>query len=187
MPLILAASLLMALSNASGPSSRPPVICPRSAILHSAAASSVAGILEVDGLDRRENRDLRLLDAKRDGEIDRVLADVGLVLERRRDVDRGIGDDQDLVIGRDVHDEDVADPASRAQPALTRHHRAEELVGVQAAFHQQLGLALTNQLHRLGRGRVAVRRVDDPQLPEVDPARSRDVRGSCPPVRRESV
>src|SRR6187399_1698271 len=47
MPLVCAASLLMALSNASGPSIRPPLICPRSAILHSAAASSVAGILEV--------------------------------------------------------------------------------------------------------------------------------------------
>ncbi len=36
-----AASALIALSSASGPSSTPPVIWPRSAILHSAAASSV--------------------------------------------------------------------------------------------------------------------------------------------------
>ena len=43
----MAASLLIALSKASGPSSRPPLICPRSAILHRAAASIVAGILEV--------------------------------------------------------------------------------------------------------------------------------------------
>jgi hypothetical protein len=35
---------VIALSKASGPSSRPPVIWPRSAILHSAAASSVEGI-----------------------------------------------------------------------------------------------------------------------------------------------
>src|SRR5262249_24656367 len=47
MPLILTASGSMALSNASGPSSAPPVICPRSAILHSAAASMVDGIFEV--------------------------------------------------------------------------------------------------------------------------------------------
>ena len=47
MPLVRAASLLMALSNASGPSSKAPVIWPRSAILHSAAASMVAGIFEV--------------------------------------------------------------------------------------------------------------------------------------------
>jgi hypothetical protein len=38
MPLILAASGEMALSKASGPSTMPPVICPRSAILQSAAA-----------------------------------------------------------------------------------------------------------------------------------------------------
>ena len=60
MPLICAASLLIALSNASGPSSRPPVIWPRSAILHSAAASIVAGIFDVDRLDGGEDRDLRL-------------------------------------------------------------------------------------------------------------------------------
>ena len=47
MPLICAASLLIALSKASGPSSSPPVICPRSAILQRAAASIVAGIFEV--------------------------------------------------------------------------------------------------------------------------------------------
>src|SRR4029077_11962042 len=47
MPLILAASGSMALSNASGPSRMAPVIWPRSAILHRAAASMVDGILEV--------------------------------------------------------------------------------------------------------------------------------------------
>jgi hypothetical protein len=45
--LIRAASGSMALSKASGPSSTPPVICPRSAILHSAAASMVEGIFVV--------------------------------------------------------------------------------------------------------------------------------------------
>ena len=47
MPLILAASGSIALSKASGPSTTPPVICPRSAILQSAAASMVEGMLEV--------------------------------------------------------------------------------------------------------------------------------------------
>ena len=45
MCLICAAWLETALSNASGPSSKPPLICPRSAILHKAAASSVDGML----------------------------------------------------------------------------------------------------------------------------------------------
>ena len=41
--LIFAASALIALSSASGPSKIAPVIWPRSAILHKAAASSVDG------------------------------------------------------------------------------------------------------------------------------------------------
>src|SRR6516162_4248419 len=45
--LIFAASGSMALSKASGPSRIPPVICPRSAILQSAAASIVDGIFGV--------------------------------------------------------------------------------------------------------------------------------------------
>ena len=44
-PFSAAAAGLTALSKASGPSTRPPVIWPRSAILHSAAASSVERIL----------------------------------------------------------------------------------------------------------------------------------------------
>ena len=43
--LICAACADMALSKAKGPSSTPPLICPRSAILQSAAASSVDGML----------------------------------------------------------------------------------------------------------------------------------------------
>ena len=129
------------------------MICPRSAILHSAAASIVAGIFEltvstaarIATFGRSRPSEMR--------EVDRVLADVDLVLERRRDVDRRVGDDQHLVIGRHVHDEDVADAAAGAQPGLARDDRAEQLVGVQAALHQQLGLALPHQLHRLGRRR----------------------------------
>src|SRR6516225_11480297 len=45
--LMAAASSLIALSRASGPSRMPPVICPRSAILHNAAASIVDGIFVV--------------------------------------------------------------------------------------------------------------------------------------------
>lgn len=47
MPLVLAAMRLVALSMANGPSSSTPQICPRSAILHSDAASIVEGILIV--------------------------------------------------------------------------------------------------------------------------------------------
>ena len=45
MPLMCAAAADIALSKASGPSRMAPAIWPRSAILHSAAASSVEGIV----------------------------------------------------------------------------------------------------------------------------------------------
>ena len=92
---------------------------------------------------------------------------------RGRDVDGGVGDDQDLVVGRHVHDEDVADAAARAQAGLARHDRAQQLVGVQAALHQQLGLALRGPAPPpCAAAAAAVRRVDDLACR----------RGRCPPA-----
>ena len=116
MLLSLAASRLMALSNASGPSSRPPVIWPRSAILHSAAASIVDGISEVtvSTADRIATFGRPMPQGMR--KIDRVLHDIDFILQRRKDVHRSVGDEQRFWIGRHVHDEDVADAPRRAQP-----------------------------------------------------------------------
>ena len=91
-----AASGLMALSKASGPSSSPPVIWPRSAILHSAAASIVEGMARRHGLDRREDGDLGRAEPERRVEIDGVLDDVALGHEVRRDVHGGVGDEERL-------------------------------------------------------------------------------------------
>src|SRR5262249_15752568 len=70
-----------------------------------------------------------------------------------------------------VHDEDVADAAARSQAGLLRDHRAEQLVAVEAALHQDFSLALTHELDRPRGGRMAVRRIDDPRPPQIDPAR----------------
>ena len=59
MPLIRAASLLIALSKASGPSSRPPLICPRAA--HLAQRGGVESRHLELILDRRQDCDLRRL------------------------------------------------------------------------------------------------------------------------------
>ncbi len=108
----------MALSNASGPSSRPP--CDLPALGHLAERRGVerGGHLRVHGLDRGEDRHLRPLHAERPRQVDRVLADVHLVLERRRDVDRAVGDDQHLVVGRHVHEEHVAHAPAGAEAGL---------------------------------------------------------------------
>jgi hypothetical protein len=57
-PLICAAAGLMALSSANGPSTTPPLICPRSAILLRIAASQVVAIsrLIVSTADRTATR-----------------------------------------------------------------------------------------------------------------------------------
>ena len=100
MPLTFAAARLIALSRASGPSSSPPLIWPRSAILHSAAASIVEGIFEVtvSTADRMATLAARFPALR---QVDRVLHDVDLVLQRGQDVDRGVGNDQRLA-GRSV-------------------------------------------------------------------------------------
>jgi hypothetical protein len=93
---------------------------------------------------------------------------VDLVLHRRRDVHRGIGDDQRLRVRRHVHHEAVADAPRSAQTRLAPHHRAHQLVGVQAALHQRQGLALAHQFHGLFRRGLAVRRVDDRVRRDID-------------------
>ena len=72
-------------------------------------------------------------------------------------------------VGRHVHEEHVADPARGAQAGLLGHDRAHQLVRVQAALHQELGPAGANQLDGLGRGGVAVRRVHELELPDLEP------------------
>ncbi len=69
----------------------------------------------VDGLDRRQDRHLRLLDAEARGEVDGVLHDVALGGEVGLDVERRVGDEQRPRIARHVHDEDVAHPARRCR------------------------------------------------------------------------
>ena len=168
MPLIRAASGSMALSKASGPSRMPPVICPRSAILQSAAASIVDGILEVtvSTAERIATRGVRQPDLRE--QVDRVLDDVDLGIEIGKDVDRGIGDEEHLGIGRHVHDEDVADPPPGAQAGLAGGDLAHEFVGVQAALHQELAPSRMDELDRLGGGCLAVGRIDD-----LEPSMSR--------------
>ncbi len=128
------------------------------------------GHLGVDRLHRRENRhpDLRRTQGMR--QVDRVLQDVGLFLQRGGDVDRGVGDDQAVFAARHVHHEAMADAARGAQPGLAPHHRGHELVGVQAALHERLGLALAHPLHGCCRGRLAVGCVDDRHGREIDAA-----------------
>ena len=65
----------------------------------------------------------------------------------------------------------MADPAGGAQARLAGHDLAHQLVGVQAALHQELGPAGADQLHGLGGSGVAVRHVHDLEGRDVDAER----------------
>ena len=151
MCLIAADSSLIALSSASGPSRMPPVIWPRSAILHKAAASIVEGTLglTVSIADRIATR--TSCEPQRMRQIDRVLHDIDLVGEARGDVDRGVGDDQRVLVAGNIHHKAMADAARRADAGLARDNGAHQLVGMEAALHQGLGLALAHELDGLCR------------------------------------
>ena len=60
-----------------------------------------------------------------------------------------------------IHDEDMADPPLRPQSGARCRHFPHEFVGVKAALHQELALALADQLYRAGRRCMAVRGIDD--------------------------
>ena len=117
-PLVRAASSETALSKASGPSRMPPVIWPRSAILQSAAASSVERMSgeTVSTAERIATRGVTMPSAMR--EIDGVLDDVALVDQRRIDVDGRVGDEERPRIGGRVDREHVADAPRGAQAGI---------------------------------------------------------------------
>ena len=83
-----------------------------------------------------------------------------------------------LWIGRHVHGEDMADAARAAQPALARHDRRHQLVGVQAALHQRAGAAVAAQPHRGGIA-ASMRRLGLDQFAAVEA----DAGGRPPPPR----
>ena len=102
------------------------------------------------------------------GQIDGILDDVDLFLERRRDIDRGVGDDQRFAVARHVHHEAVTDAPCGAQSGVAADDGAHQFVGMQAALHQRFGAAFAHQFDRpRGRG-VAVGRIDDLGVTQID-------------------
>ena len=69
---------------------------------------------------------------------------------------------------RNVHDEDMADTAAGAKPRLALRDCPEELIRMQASFHQQLGFARANELDCLLCRRLAVRNIDNVDAFDVE-------------------
>src|SRR3569832_2056713 len=101
-------------------------------------------------------------------EIYSVLADVNFVFERGGNVDSSVGNDEDFVIRRHIHDEYVTDATSCSQTAVARHNGRHQLIRVQAAFHQDLRFAFANLTDSGCGGRVTMWNVDDFEISEID-------------------
>ena len=71
-------------------------------------------------------------------------------------------------IGRHIHDEHVADPPRCAQSGRRRGDGPHQLIGMQAALHQQLALGLANQFDGPGGGSLAVWHIDDFEALDVE-------------------
>ena len=123
--------------------------------------------LRVHGFHGGQDGDPNGLDAERMREIDGVLDDVDLVLQGRGDVDRRIGHDQGRLMARHVHDEAMADPARRPQATVPADDSRHQLVRVQAALHQRLGLAGLDERDGFLGGGMAMGRIDDAERREV--------------------
>jgi hypothetical protein len=101
-------------------------------------------------------------------EVDRVLHDIDLDLQRRRDIHRRVGYDQCILVPRHIHHKAMAEPPFGANSRIAGDDGTHQFVGVKAALHQGPCLRLTHQRHRLGRGVMAVHGVHDGQARNVD-------------------
>lgn len=92
-------------------------------------------------------------------QVNRVLSDLLLVIQRGNDVDRRIGDDDGPVEAGHVQDKSVANASLGTQAGRSSHHCAHQFVGVQASLHQHLDFGFPGQSHRFVGGSMAMRRV----------------------------
>ena len=151
----------MALSKASGPSSKSAGDLAAFRHLAQGRRFDGRGDFGRHRLDRRKDGHSRHAHADRHPEIDGVLDDVALGIEIGKDVDRRIGDEQRIGMARHIHHEDMADPPPGAKPRRGGGDLMHQFICVEAPLHQQFALALADEFHRLRRGGMAVRHVDD--------------------------
>src|SRR4051794_40325920 len=108
-------------------------------------------------------------------EVDRVLNDVDLGLQIRRDVDCRIADDQRLIVAWHVHHEAMTYAPGGPETYIALDHCAHQLIRMQAAFHQRFGAPLTYELDRFGCRIMAVLSIDDLELADVETVLGRDL------------
>jgi hypothetical protein len=101
-------------------------------------------------------------------QVDRVLSDVNLCVQRRRDVDGCIRDDQRVRVTWHVHDEAVANSPGGSNTRVARHYGSHQFIRVQAALHQRLDTSGGHQFHCLDSGILAMFRPHDLQFGDIE-------------------
>ena len=101
-------------------------------------------------------------------EVDRILDNIDLDLERRRDVDGRVGDDQRIGMTGNIHDKAMTDATRRANPAISGDHRPHDFVGVEAALHQRFRSPIADEFHAFPRRILTVVGVDNFETGDVD-------------------
>src|SRR5262245_4700033 len=119
-------------------------------------------------LDGREDCDPRFAETNQCEKVNCILNDVPLGIEIRKDVDRRISDEERLRMARHVHNENVADPPCRSQTGAGTGDCSHELIGMQAALHEQLAFRFMDQLNCFDSGRLAVARVHDLEMIDIE-------------------
>ena len=82
-------------------------------------------------------------------------------------------------MGRDVHDENVADAPARAKARLPLRNGTQQLIGMKASFHEQFSPTGADQLNCLVRRSLAVWYINQFEIFDTDAKRSRNVERFC--------
>ena len=106
--------------------------------------------------------------------VNGVLDDVHFFLQSGANVERGVGDQQRLAVQRDVEAKYMRHASPRAQ-LRAQQHGVNQLVGVQAAFHQHFHFPIDRHFGRFFSRRMAVRYRDDLDAAQVDASLLGDV------------
>ena len=101
-------------------------------------------------------------------QLNSILNDLNLLLQAWKDVDRGVSDEQGLGICRHIHNENVADPATRGDAGVLAYDFGHQLIGMQTALHQSVDFAGAHQCHRVFRCGVAVGLINQMQVGDIE-------------------
>ena len=89
----------------------------------------------------------RILIADPSEQLEGIMQNIPLFLQRRMDYHPSVGDHKKMIDSRNLQKGHMRDRPSQIQPVLLFHQRPEKIAGFHKAFHQEIGPAVAYQLH----------------------------------------